>query len=95
MRAKARRYYTENRVAILERAAARRTAAEPAPPRFCSECGVELEGRRRLVCSSRCAEARRKRVNPEAYAANEARKVERRREKRRATSAEAAEGGGS
>jgi CheY-like chemotaxis protein len=51
--------------------------------RFCSECGVELEGRRRVVCSERCREARFKRLHPESYEEREWRKVERRRERRR------------
>jgi hypothetical protein len=53
------------------------------PTRHCSECGVELAGRQRVVCSSRCSERRRKRTDPEAYAKREAAKVERRREARR------------
>jgi hypothetical protein len=53
----------------------------PAPT--CEECGVELEGRRRVVCSSRCRERRFRRLNPEAYGTREAAKVERRREARR------------
>ena len=80
-RARARAYYGEHREAVLARVAARRP---PAEPRACSECGVELAGRARLTCgSSRCREARFRRLHPEAWAAREARKVERRRERRR------------
>jgi hypothetical protein len=80
-RERSREYYAENREAVLERAAAKRG---PAPVRHCSECGVELEGRSRVCCgSSKCREARFKRLQPEAYAAREAAKVERRRERRR------------
>jgi hypothetical protein len=51
----------------------------------CSECGVELEGRQRTTCGKAgCRESRFRRTNPEAYAAREAAKVERRREARRA-----------
>jgi hypothetical protein len=54
-----------------------------APARSCSECGDELEGRQRVVCSPRCREARFRRLHPDAYAAREAAKVERRRGRRR------------
>jgi hypothetical protein len=54
------------------------------PARFCSECEKPLEGRQRVTCgSSRCREARLKRMNPEAHAKREARKLERRRQARR------------
>jgi hypothetical protein len=76
---RSRDYYQRNRERILARMAARRG---PAPARFCSECRVELEGRQRVVCSSRCRDARFRRLHPEAYAAKEARKVVRRRERR-------------
>jgi hypothetical protein len=52
--------------------------------RECSECGAELEGRQRVVCGRRCKDARYKRLHPEEYAARERRKVERRRERRKA-----------
>ena len=79
-REKSKRYYHEHREAVRARAAAKR----PAPaPKFCGECGVLLEGRRRVVCSSRCGEQRFKRLNPEGYAARERAKVARRRERRR------------
>jgi hypothetical protein len=78
---KSRDYHAANREAVLARAAARKP---PAPARNCSECGDELEGQRRVVCSSKCAERRFRRTNPEGYAARERAKVERRREKRRA-----------
>ena len=55
----------------------------PLVVRHCAECGAELEGRRRVVCSERCREARFKRLHPDAYAKREAEKVERRRERRR------------
>jgi hypothetical protein len=60
------------------------------PMRRCSECGAELEGRQRVVCSSRCREARFRRLHPESYAAREARKAERRRQARRRASEEPA-----
>jgi hypothetical protein len=49
------------------------------PTLSCSECGAELMGRQRVVCSGRCRERRFKRLHPESYAARETRKVERRR----------------
>jgi hypothetical protein len=55
----------------------------PQPVRHCTECGVELEGKRRVVCSATCRERRFRRLRPEAYAAREAAKVVRRREARR------------
>jgi hypothetical protein len=79
-RVKAAAYYAANREAVAARTAARRPSAEP---RFCSECFVLLEGRRRVVCSSRCSDARYRRLHPETYAELEARKVVRRREARR------------
>jgi hypothetical protein len=84
-RDKSRRYYEEHREAILARAAAKRVAANP-EPRTCSECDRPLERRQRVTCgSSRCREARFRRLHPEAYARREAAKVERRREKRAAS----------
>ena len=42
------------------------------------------EGRQRVICGkSKCRDDRYRRLHPEAYAAKEARKVERRRLKRR------------
>jgi len=80
---RSREYYRRNREAVLARAATRRG---PAPTRFCSECGVELEGRHRVTCGkSKCREDRFKRLHPESYARREAAKVERRRERRRET----------
>lgn len=80
-RERSRRYYVQNREAVLERAAAKRV---PRAPSFCPECGEELTGQQRVNCGkSGCREARWKRTNPEAYAAREAKKVERRRERRR------------
>ena len=64
----------------MARAAAGRVLVE----RVCSECGAVLEGRQRVTCgTSRCRDARFKRLRPEAYAERERAKVERRREKRR------------
>ena len=83
-RARSRDYYRPNREAVLARPAARRAAARgPVEPARCVECGVELEGRRRVVCSERCRERRFKRLHPERYVARERAKVERRRERRR------------
>jgi hypothetical protein len=65
---------------------ARRLAYREAHPllvRACSECGEEIVGRGRVTCGKRqCKDARWRRLNPEAYAAGERRKVERRRLKR-------------
>jgi hypothetical protein len=82
-RARARAYYAANREKVLERAAARRGKIRPVEPRACSECSAPLEPPKRVVCSPRCRDARYRRLHPEAYAAREARKVERRRAKRR------------
>jgi len=79
-RERSRSYCSVNRVAVRARAAARK---QPALPRACSECGDILEGRRRVVCSERCREARFRRLHPKAYAEREAAKVVRRRERRR------------
>jgi endogenous inhibitor of DNA gyrase (YacG/DUF329 family) len=81
-RARSRAYYWQNREAVLDKQAAKRGKIRSEATE-CSECGGPLEGRRRVVCSERCRDARYRRLHPEAYAANEARKVERRREKRR------------
>jgi hypothetical protein len=78
---RSRKFYAENRKAVLARAAERRG---PAPTRHCSECGEELVGGQRVTCgSSRCREARFKRLHPESYAERERAKVSRRRERRR------------
>jgi hypothetical protein len=45
--------------------------------------GITLAGRQRVACSPRCRDARYRRLHPAEYAANEARKVQRRREARR------------
>jgi endogenous inhibitor of DNA gyrase (YacG/DUF329 family) len=82
MRARSRAYYWQNREAVLDKQAAKRGKIRSEASE-CSECGGPLEGRRRVVCSERCRDARYRRLHPVAYAANEARKVERRREKRR------------
>jgi hypothetical protein len=84
-RERSRDYYARNRIAVLARAKARREAARSVPlPIACSQCGKALEGKQRVTCgSSRCREQRFRRLHPEAYAAREARKVERRRDKRR------------
>jgi len=82
-RERSKAYYRANRERILERAAAKRG---PQPVRHCAECGVELEGRQRVTCgTSKCREARFKRLHPESYARREAAKVERRRKRRRET----------
>lgn len=78
-RARARAYYAANRELVRARQRARR----PVVVRLCSECGVELEPPKRVVCSPLCRERRFRRLNPEAYAAREAAKVVRRRERRR------------
>jgi hypothetical protein len=84
-RERARAYYWANREALLERAAAKRGKIRPAELTACSECGKALEGQQRITCgSARCRDARFKRLQPESYAAREAAKVERRRERRRA-----------
>jgi hypothetical protein len=82
-RARARAYYWANRTAVLEKAAARRGVVRPPERTTCEECGGALEGRQRIVCSRRCRDRRYARLHPEAYAAKEARKVERRRARRR------------
>jgi hypothetical protein len=75
-RERSKRYYEAHREAVLERAAAKRALVE----RVCSECPETLQKGRRVVCSDRCRDRRYRRLHPEA----EARKVERRREARRA-----------
>ena len=82
-RERSRRYYREHREEILEKAAAKRGRPRTSALTECSECGGPLEGPRRVVCSSRCRDARFRRLHPDAYAAKERRKVERRRERRR------------
>jgi hypothetical protein len=80
-RERSKAYYRANRERILERAAAKRG---PQPERHCSECGVELEGRKRVTCgTSKCREQRFRRLHPAEYAERERRKTERRRETRR------------
>jgi hypothetical protein len=80
-RKRSKAYYRANRERILAQAAAKRG---PRPVRHCSECGLELEGRRRVTCgSAKCREGRFKRLQPESYARREAAKVDRRRERRR------------
>lgn len=63
-----REYYAENREAVLDRQAKRRGDRRLPEPLECSECGVELEPPKRVVCSTRCREARFRRLNPDAYA---------------------------
>jgi hypothetical protein len=65
---KFRRYYTTHREQLLDRAAAKRGRPRAEQRATCSECGDALEGRRRVVCSERCASARFSRLNPEAVA---------------------------
>jgi len=75
-----RERYARDREKILATAAAKRG---PKPFRFCSECGVLLEGGQRVTCgTSRCREARFRRLHPESYEKREAAKVERRRQRR-------------
>lgn len=82
-RERARAYYLAHREKVLEKAAERR-GRRPVVEATCSECGEPLEGGKRVVCGERrCKEARFKRLNPEAYAAREAAKVARRRERRK------------
>ena len=50
--------------------------------RWCTECGKLLEGKARLVCSRRCADARYVRLHPEAFAAKRRRHDERVRARR-------------
>lgn len=84
-RERSRAYYWANREKVLEKAAAKRGKNRSPELTHCSECGDLLEGRRRIICGkASCRDRRFKRTNPEAYAAREAAKVERRREKRRA-----------
>jgi hypothetical protein len=76
-----REYYRANRERILAKLAAKRG---PQPVRNCSECKEQLEGRHRVTCGkSKCREARFRRLHPASYAAREAAKVDRRRERRR------------
>lgn len=82
-RERSRRYYAANREAVLARAEAKREASRPARlERKCSERGEPLEGRSRVVCSRRCADARYRRLHPEAYQDKERRKAARRRARR-------------
>lgn len=84
VKARSRAYYQRNREAVLARLAEKRAGSKAPSLTHCSECGIELVGRLRFTCgTNRCREARYKRTNPEAYAAREARKAERRRAKRR------------
>jgi hypothetical protein len=80
-RERSRAYYWRNRKAVLAKAAAKRGRPKRTT---CEECGGELAGRQRVACSPKCRDSRYRRLHPVEYAANEARKVERRREKRRA-----------
>jgi hypothetical protein len=76
-----RERYARDRERILAKAAAKRG---PQPTRHCLECGCELEGKERVCCgTSKCREARFRRLRPESYARREAAKVDRRRERRR------------
>ena len=74
-------YYAANRERVLAKAAAKRGRPRV---RHCSECGELLQGVQRVTCgSSRCRERRFRRLHPESYAAREAARVVRRRERRR------------
>jgi YHS domain-containing protein len=89
-RERSRRYYAEHGEEVLARARARLLAERPdLRDRRCSECGSELTGRQRVVCSPQCREVRFKRLHPESYARREAAKVKRRRERRAAAKARA------
>jgi hypothetical protein len=79
-RERSRRYYRLHRDKVLAKAAVRRG---PRPTRYCSECGVELEPPKRVVCGQTCRERRFKRLHPESYERREKAKVVRRREARR------------
>jgi hypothetical protein len=88
-RERARAYYWRNREKVLEKAAARRGSTRAPEQTACSECGDPPEGRRRVICgTASCRDRRYARLHPEAYAAREARKVERRRKRRAAARAE-------
>lgn len=78
-RAKSRDYYWANRERVLEKAAARRGVSRPAERSACAECEGLLEGRQRVVCSSRCRDRRYARLHPEAMAEKQRRKRARRR----------------
>ena len=84
-RERSRRYYAEHREEVLARSKARRDRRRATPvPTECPECGRALEGQQRVTCgTSNCRDARFRRLHPEAYAAREAAKVERRRARRR------------
>jgi hypothetical protein len=72
-RERSRAYYAANHAAVLARAAAKRG---PAQVRFCSECKKPLTGRQRVSCgSARCRDRRFKRLNPDAYAEREGRRL--------------------
>ena len=90
-RERSRRYYAEHRAEVLARAKARRDRRRTTPlPSECAECSRPLEGQQRVTCgSSGCRDARFRRLHPKAYAAREAAKVERRRERRRRERGEA------
>ena len=84
IRARSRAYYAANRERVLAKAAAKRGKVREPNNTACLECGDPLEGRQRVICGkSTCRDARYRRMHLEAYAAKEARKVERRRLKRR------------
>ena len=85
-RGRARAYYWANREQVLEKAAARRGRTSPAEVSACSECGQPLEGWQRVSCgTSKCRDARFRRLHPAAYATREQGKAERRRARRRAS----------
>jgi hypothetical protein len=74
-REQGREYYAANRERLLAK------ARKPPPVRHCTECGTELDGQRRIVCSPRCQERRRYRLNPEAAMEKQRRKRARRKER--------------
>jgi hypothetical protein len=78
-RARDRAYYLANRERILAKALGRSRVREA---RHCSECGEVLPpDRYRVVCSPRCQERRRYRLNPEAAMEKQRRKRARRKER--------------
>lgn len=88
---KSQRYYQAHRERILEKAAARRGRSRPPARTTCDECEEPLPEGHRVICGkNKCKDARYRRLHPEAYAAREKAKVERRRERRRQLREEAA-----
>jgi len=79
--ASSRAWRAANAEAVAAQNASRR---RPRQQLVCGECGARLEGSaNNRYCSTLCRDRHYRRTHPVAYAASEARKVERRREKRR------------